>query len=72
MDASIEAASLKPQARHKRLRRAAVLIERVQRRNAKARRCHRRRRLRLLHRVGIYLKHCRCCIPPDDEPALSY
>ncbi len=65
VDSSIQAASLRPQARRKRLHRTAEHIRRVQTRNAKARRSHRRRRIRLLHRLGIYLKSCRCCIPPD-------
>jgi hypothetical protein len=66
VDTSIEADSLKPQARRNRLHRTAEHLHRVQVRNAKARRSHRRRRIRLLHRLGIYLKACRCCIPPDQ------
>ena len=74
VDVSIEAALLKPEARRKCLHRTAMLIARVQQRNAKARHSHHRRRIRLLHQLNIHLKHCRCCIPPhpDDEPALSY
>jgi len=65
-DAAIEAASLKPQARRKLLQRTAEQIRCVQHRNAKARRSHRRQRIRRLHRLGIFLKSCRCCIPPDE------
>jgi hypothetical protein len=66
VDSSIQAASLQPQARRKRLHRITEHIRRVQSRNARARRSHRRHRIRLLHRLGIYLKSCRCCIPPDQ------
>jgi len=49
VDTAIEADSMRPEARRKRLRRTAEHIRRVQARNAKARRSHRRRRIRLLH-----------------------
>lgn len=65
-DASIQAASLAPQARRKHLHRTAAYLHDVQHRNAKARRSHRRQRIRRLHRLGIFLKSCRCCIPPDQ------
>lgn len=66
VDTAIEAASLRPQARRNRLHRTAEHIRRAQARNAKARHSHRRRRIRLLHRLDIDLKSCRCCIPPDE------
>ena len=62
-DASFTAARLRPAARRDYLDRVARHLLRVQHRNAKARRCHRRRCLRQLHRLGI---HCRCCIPPRE------
>jgi len=66
VDASIQAALLTPQARRDYLRHTAEHIHRIQKRNAKARHSHHRHRIRLLHRLGIDLKSCRCCIPPDD------
>jgi DNA-directed RNA polymerase subunit beta' len=64
-NASIQAQDLKRSERHHLLTHVAERIRITQHRSAKARRSHRPKRIRQLHNLGITLKHCRRCIPPD-------
>lgn len=55
--------SAPPRERLRRLKRVAEKIDYWQRTAEKAARCHRRRRLRRLHSMGIYVSKLRKCSP---------
>jgi hypothetical protein len=52
---------MSPRERTRRLRKVLAKIEHWQLSNRKAARCHRNRRLRRLHELGIYVSRLRNC-----------
>ena len=57
----IRSQSLEPKARYSYLAQQAALINRTQRRNAAARKSHRKATLRRLHQLGVKLTGLRRC-----------
>ena len=63
-DALLDALTLHPDDRKRRLEKAAQHIRDDQHRNAAAQASHTKTQLRLLRAKGIRLNNLRCCIPP--------
>jgi hypothetical protein len=68
--ALLDALTLNPEDRTRRLAKTADYIRDDQKRNAAARASHTKTRLRRLKAVRIRLNKLRCCIPPRPGVAL--
>ena len=64
VDGLIAALPLSAKKKRSRLNRLAEILQRTQRRNVCAKRCHAKTRKQTLQQLGINLEQLRCCIPP--------